>query len=228
MKKRSFVRLLLSNIFLLALSSMIASPASAELLIDFQSGVITAGGRQQIDVYLESTSTDDFFLYDVIFGIEPVSATAGTSVTFIDPMNEDFITSNDYVFAGNSSQAAVPPSNVFAVTNSPAPPAVSAFDETADGFDVSIGTNRTLLSRLMVQHNLGGASPNNVVNDQFSITLFSDPQFDIAFEDFTGAEVGFSLRNAGILTVVAVPEPGTFAFLGLSALGIVPMRRRRI
>tara|TARA_R110002049_G_scaffold47902_1_gene138411 strand:+ start:117542 stop:118267 length:726 start_codon:yes stop_codon:yes gene_type:complete len=240
MKFCQFGKSQLALLCVFALSAFLARPASAVLMVDFQSGVITAGGQQQIDVFLSSDSPaqDAFFVWDVIFSINEVPGsppTAGTSVTFVDPMDESFIEDEpNYVLAGNSFQASIPPSEVYGdvltkdADSLPFPllSTVSAFDETANGNEVVVDTPK-LLARLMVQHELGGATAAEVGGDVFTITLQSNPSFDVAFDGDDGP-VDYRVGNIGLITVeaIAVPEPGSFAFIGLATLGLVRRRRR--
>ena len=171
----------------------------------------------------------------MIIGIGEVEGnppTPGTSLSFADPMNQDFIESDDYVLFGKSRAAAIPGVMVFEVNNTPPPAAVVATDETIDGTDVMVGMTPVMLSRLVVQHDLGTASAADVEGDVFAISLFSDPAFEEdAFLNSQSNPVPYRLGTAGTITVraAAIPEPGAFALgcLGMIA-SCIPRRSRRI
>jgi len=230
MKKQHFV--LFAMACLLVAATVLGERASGAIVVDFQSAMIDPGGQQEIDVYISSLGgNQNLFLYDLSFSLVPLSATAGTSITFVSPMSESFVVNDaDYVFSGNS-MADGDPGVIFLVEG--AGSIVKALDETFSGNNVTISSSSTprLLSRLTVQHNRGDASWFDVAGNTFEIVMNQQPGFDEAFfedDDFNALPVEFEFGTSGIITVATViPEPSTLVFTGMIALGILPLRRRR-
>ena len=228
MKTHQIAKSLTAYLSAFVLSLFVANSASAVLIIDFQSGTITPGGEQTIDVFLSSDAAqpEGIFLYDLSFVVNG-SPTGDSSMTFVDPLNEDFIEEANYVFFGNSLNADNPPSAVFDITDEG--DIALALDETSDGLNIQVSSTPVLLSRLSFQHNLASQTPESVNGDEYEITVGRDPMFDVAFEDEFGDPVNFEFGDRGFLTVqaVAIPEPGSFALMSLLGMGCVSMRRRR-
>ncbi len=68
-----------------------------------------------------------------------------------------------------------------------------------------------------------------VAGHHYGWSLYFDPRFEWANSGFNGTAasiVGFDRVTNGDFTVAAVPEPASFAVLGLGALGILKRRRR--
>jgi hypothetical protein len=194
--------------------------AEAELAINVASGTVTPGGSLTLDIGLESTTPpQNLSEFELILQITPLTATAGTSLQFVDPQSEAFLDDADYVFAGNSDAVTAGDSTVGGLTATQ----VTFFDFTANFADMPV-TSGQLLATVDVGHLLGGLPPEDVAGDQFEISvapssLFSDAQFnDLAFSS-----------TPGVVTVgpVVIPEPGSVTLLAALSLACFVRRGRR-
>ena len=228
MKVQRYAKSIFALVSVFTLFSSLADPASAVLVVDIESDDITPDGQQQIDVFvhtnLPNNQTEGVFFYNLAYSIISVSTTGASNMTFPNPMNEDFVEDSSYIFFDNSDKGSDPLKQVFEATANPAN--VLALDETLNRQNVLVGSTPLLLSRLTLQHNLNGETAGSVVGDIFEIVVNRDPRFDVAFENENGISVSYEYGRRGFITVV-VPEPSTFAFTSLVALGLLPVRRRR-
>ena len=252
MKIRRLPALPLALLAAITCSAIITTPASAVLIVDFQSGTVDPGGRATVDVMLSSNSGDqELFAYDLSYLLNPLMANTDTTMTFIDPLTspdfdgqgspdiEQFVLDSNYVFFGNSFNEKNRPTAIFqnhsglnGIANTGVLAGDLATDNQFQDINVTVTGTPSLLTRLSFRHNLlNGVSPASVGGDTFEITLgrtfAGDPETFVFLDQGQESPVEFALGTRGIITVTAIPEPGTFAFLGIAALGMCPIRRRR-
>ena len=214
------LRIVLLTFFLL---TVISSAARADVIVDVQDAMITAGGSGFVDVLISSTGMDtlDFASYN--FAISLVGAPVST-LQFSNPQNLTETGLGNYVFAGDADAI-----NVITLTNSQFVADAGTLSFTGVGLT---GATR-LLARLEVESVLGlGQTPPMASGEQFLISLLDNG--NTLFNNELGNPLtiaGSSFTNTGLITIqsTAVPEPGS---LGLCAIGAAVMgwrmRRQRM
>jgi len=167
------------------------------------------------------------------------------SFDVFDPLNasnqtnseQSVLSPDPYVFAGDTDDF-----NFFAVRD-PSETRLQGGDSTFSFADVSLNSTQRLLARLELQHVTG--TPLSAIGDTFTLSLINDDAgtpgdvdddstlfFDsgftpLAFE--TGSDPS-AFTNFGTITITsaaAVPEPSTFAFLAIAAVGFAGRRLRK-
>ncbi len=185
--------------------------AQASLIISVGSTTVAAGGSGFVDITLQNTSSSAFAT-----PIDGFSAVFSSSNAFVSFTSGSMATTAPYIFASNSGDTnlAVP----FFTT----PPA-SIADFAFAGTGTTIGGLATLgLGRIFFSVGAGasaGIAP---------ITLTTNGTTNLT--DVNGANIPSTLSNGQITitTTTGVPEPSTFAPLGLLLLtGVVGGWRRR-
>lgn len=212
-------------IFATAVACLISvAPARAEFQLSVGSGTIDPGGNLTLEIGIASdVPPEGLAEFELILEITPLTATGGTSLTFVNPQSEAFLDDADYVFALTSDAIAFMESTVSENTGSRITFTDLSFDNDGDPIDISV-TSRQLLVTFDISHLLGGADPASTAGDQFQVSVLADSLFAQA----SGIEVDFS-STAGIVTVgaVAIPEPSSVALLMFLSCGMILPRRRR-
>ena len=193
-------------------------PAHAEFTLSIADTDVLAGsGAFTLEVGITpdagSAAISDYIL---ILEITEITRTGDSTLRFIENQSEAFLEDADYVFAGNSDVTNEGDSAVFSVTADE----LVLEDLTAD-FTDSVFSTRRLLATFDIEHVLGTTAASATFGDQYQVSISNDSDFGNA----SGAPVEFT-SSAGILTIVAIPEPGVATFLLLSS-GVTLLRRRR-
>jgi hypothetical protein len=219
----------------------VSQAALGGVIVEVGNASIAAGGTGFVDVWISSTGTDSLSSAAYEFKITG-SATNG-SLEFRSSQLDSEQAESDYVFFPYTDAA-----NFFA-----APDAVDAMRlQGGDSISFSLAgpaaitltATKQLLARLELVHS--SVSPLDAIGDTFTISLIntnpltpSDPLYDPLadsslfldnnFNALSIAPLSFSGAGTINITSAAVPEPGTFAALGLAALagGVRQLRRRR-
>lgn len=198
------------------------------VIVEVGDASIAAGGTGFVDVWIRSTGTDSLYLAAYEFKI--MGSEANGSLEFRSPQLDSEQVDSDYVFFQDTVAA-----NFFAVPDTD-PTDLLGSDFTLSGVPIMLSTTNQLLARLELVHSSG--SPVNAIGDMFTISLIKKNPLTLAdnsvFQDETFTDLSIdplSFSGSGTITVTsaAVPEPGTFAALGLAAFtgGVRHLRRRR-
>ncbi|MCX7399768.1 MAG: PEP-CTERM sorting domain-containing protein [Planctomycetales bacterium] len=235
MFKMSFLR----TAFRVFVFCSVSQAALGGVIVEVGNASIAAGGTGFVDVWISSTGTDSLSSAAYEFKITG-SATNG-ALEFSSSQLASEQGEPDYVFSPH-----IDPLNFFAARDTVDPTRLLGGDSIASPGPtaITLGTTKQLLARLELVHNSG--SPLNAIGDQFTISLIntnpltpSDPLYDpladsslFLDDNFTAlsiAPLSFSGSGTISITSAAVPEPGTFAALGLAAFagGVRHLRRRR-
>lgn len=192
----------------------------ADIIVDVQDAMITAGGSGFVDVLISSTGTDTLDYYSYDFQISLVGAPVST-LQFSNPQILTETGLGNYVFAGDAGAI-----NVVTLTNSQ----YVADAGTLSFAGVGLTAATRLLARLEVESVLGlGQTPAMANGEQFLISLLNSG--DTLFKDDLGDPLtidGSSATNTGLITIqgaAAVPEPGS---LGVCAIGAAVMGWRML
>lgn len=185
----------------------------ADIIVDVQDAMITAGGFGFVDVLIiSSTGTDTLDYYFDDFQISLVGAPVST-LQFSNPQILTETGLGNYVFPTLNAGAI----NVITLTNSQ----FIADAGTLSFAGVGLTAATRLLPRLEVESVLGlGQTPAMANGEQFLISLLNSG--DTLFNDDLGNFLtidGSSAANTGLITIqgaAAVPEPGS---LGVCAIG---------
>lgn len=228
---------LLSIIILMAMTA----PVTADIIVQVQNASIAAGGTGFVDVWISSTSSDDLYSSGFEFEITATgpNGISNGSLQFradIDQSNSEQVDAGppDYVFFGDTD-----PGNFSATRQDPDTTRIVGGDIKSTAINATIDTTQRLLARLEIEHLTG--TPLAAVNDTFSImlknSLFTEFQSvnnqgtigDLSDDTNTSLIIdAVSYANVGTITITsaAVPEPGTFALMGLVAAGGLYRRLR--
>ncbi len=235
MFKMSFYR----TVFLIFVFCSVSQAVLGDVLVEVGNASIAAGGTGFVDVWISSTGTD--LLSSAAYEFKITGSATNGSLEFSSSQLDSEQGEPDYVFFPDTDAA-----NFFA-----APDAVDA-TRLQGGDSVSLAgpaaitltSTKQLLARLELVHS--SVSPLDAIGDTFTISLIntnpllpSDPGYDpladsslFLDDNFTPlsiASASFSGSGTISITSAAVPEPGTFAALGVAALagGVRHLRRRR-
>lgn len=211
-----------------------------DVIVEVGPASIAAGGTGFVDVWISSnTGTDS--LYSAAYEFKIMGSTTNGSLEFRSPQLGSEQADSDYVFFPDTDAA-----NFFAAPDAVDPTGLLGGDSIAASGPASITLTSTkqLLARLELVHSSG--SPVNAIGDTFTISLINtnplpplDPSYDpladsslFLDDNLTALSIApLSFSGFGTITVTsaAVPEPGTFAALGLAAFtgGVRHLRRRR-
>ena len=203
----------------------VVSPTTrADIIIDVQDAMITAGGSGWVDVFISSSDgsdTLDFANYD--FAISVVGVPAST-LQFSNPQDLTETGFFNYVFAGDADAITV-------VTLNNSQYAAYAGTLLFLGVDLTTSPSTALLARLEVESVLGpGQTAAQANGEQFEISLLSSA--NTLFQDENGNDLtidGSSFTNTGLITIqatAAVPEPGSLALCAIGA-AVMAYRMRR-
>lgn len=214
----------------------VAVPLRADVMVDVQDAMITAGGTGFVDVLISSSASSsspdnvDFASYD--FLIETVGGPS-SALEFVLPPDLSEDTDPNYLFLGDSF--GIDYDNFNSTTAR-----YIGSDGTASstGVDLDSSSGDRLLVRLDLQHVLGpGQSAAMAAGEQFRITLqnsidtyFDDSNFDpvaIDSDSFNSAGVGGGLITVSASTA-AVPEPSSLVVLALGGVALASRRRWRL
>ncbi|MEM0925937.1 MAG: hypothetical protein AAGJ83_07860 [Planctomycetota bacterium] len=201
---------------LVLLLSVRTAPAEFTLSIA-DTDVIAGSGALTLEVGITpdagSAGLSDYIL---ILEITEITGAGDSTLRFIENQTEAFLEDADYIFAGNSDVTNEGDSAVFSVTAEE----LALEDLTAD-FTDSVFSTRRLMATFDIEHVLGTTAASATVGNQYEVSISNESDFGNA----SGAPIEFS-SSAGILTIVAIPEPGVASFLLLTA-GATTLRRRR-
>lgn len=203
---------------------VLITPAKAELEISIGSGMIDPGGNLTLEIGIASDAPpENLAEFELILQITPLTATGGTSLQFVNPQSEVFLSDADYVFALTSDAIELGETTVAQIAPAKITFADLSVNTLGDLDDIAV-TSGQLLVTIDIAHFLAGANPAATAGDQFEISVDGDSLFAQA----SGVEVGFS-STPGIVTVnaVAVPEPSSVALLMFISCGMMLPRRRR-
>jgi hypothetical protein len=222
MKSRIRIATNLTAFLLFSVGGCFASVAQADLIVSLPSGPIQAGRAGTFDVLVSPSGVSDGFnLFQVRLQVIPVSATEGTSLGFVNPQDERFVTNPDYVFFGNSENQinGIPLSNVS--TTATLRDTIQFDDTTADNGD-RVVDEPALLFSFQIEHLVPVGSDLNALNgDTFEIrATFLD--FENQFFEGVAAT-----STSGLFTITAVPEPSFGLSIALAVGGLAYRRRDR-
>ena len=206
------------------LTSFLAKPSSADIIVNVSDTTILADGFGTVDVFISSTGSDDIEFASYEFAITPIGSPASTlEFSYPPDFSEALIGgTNGYVFFGDSAGMDYDDINS---TNEN----YIGFDGVDIGPQVTIDSTELLLVRLDLKHTLGvGQSSALADGEQFRITLqnSADTFFDFAVVDLASFSPTI---GGGVITVqaAAVPEPGSFAVIAAAMFGGLSARRFR-
>jgi hypothetical protein len=223
--------------FLIFVFCSVSQAALGGVIVEVGNASIAAGGTGFVDVWISSTGTD--LLSSAAYEFKITGSATNGALEFSSSQLASEQGEPDYVFYPDTDAA-----NFFAAPDAVAPTHLLGGDSIAMSGPTAITLTSTkqLLARLELVH----VSPVNAIGDQFTISLIntnpllpSDPGYDpladsslFLDDNFTPlsiASASFSGSGTISITSAAVPEPGTFAALGLAALagGVRHLRRRR-
>jgi hypothetical protein len=201
--------------------------ATAALVVSIQHVSVAPGGSGSLDVLISSDSVvgDSFQNYFLDFTISG-AAQAADPINFVPsilPAPQLFATSPDYIFLGNSAEAAAP-IGLDSVSDQPGSPVandlITVVDLTDSGSDrtITLADGDFLLARLNFLAPLS-ATPGSVYNINLEVTSF--------FEDISFNQPSFN-SNIGSITVsaVAVPEPSSLGVILIAGV-LVGIRKHR-
>lgn len=221
----NYSKSLISRVFILAVVALGVSVRTcrAELVFSFQDKFLKSGEEGSIDVFIRSTTGSDHvqfanYAFDITF---PNTASPGFlqfQPTALQLKTEQSVSSPfPYIFFGDTNSA-----NINAVVQPQTPQAITGFDSTASGNDVTIGTSNLLLARLELKHI--GASQSG----DFTIRLRNDPG-QTFFEDRNGnrATISFASSSFGTVSVSAVPEPSSLVLCAIVIAFTIRHNRRK-
>jgi hypothetical protein len=223
--------------FLIFVFCSVSQAALGGVIVEVGNASIAAGGTGFVDVWISSTGTD--LLSSAAYEFKITGSATNGALEFSSSQLASEQGEPDYVFYPDTDAA-----NFFAAPDAVAPTHLLGGDSIAMSGPTAITLTSTkqLLARLELVH----VSPVNAIGDQFTISLIntnpllpSDPGYDpladsslFLDDNFTPlsiASASFSGSGTISITSAAVPEPGTFAALGLAAFagGVRHLRRRR-
>ena len=222
-----FYKLLVLTTLTMATTMLVASQCPADIIVTIPNVSVAPGGSGFLDVFISSDGTDAFQNYSLDFRVSgPAQATDPInfveSVTFGTPAPQLAATGPDYIFLGDSAEAAFSIGIDF-VSDSPGSPVANDQINVMDGTDsladrtIALADGNFLLARLNFVAPLS-ATPGSV----YDVSLdFGD------FQDSTFMSRDFS-SNVGSITIsaAAVPEPSSFAVLGCG-VGCLLIHRRK-
>ncbi len=228
MKKLQWIFALFSA---LALGVTSIEDSFGQVIVSYASPItIQQGAKGKLDVSIRSASRDADLLsvYSLDFLITP---TSGTNLAFSNPQEHSHYSSPDYVFAGTgfyaTSSSFVNPQRLVAgdgafVLDSNGNPLLDPGGmEIPDLVLLSSEFDRLIVS---LDFDATGVSPGeyriSLLNE--GNTMFLDDSF---LDELPIASASFS--NFGIVTVTAVPEPGSILLASLGGLALIGYRKRR-
>ena len=238
----------ISVVFLCLLTLCV--PASAAVIIEVQNASITAGGTGFVDVLISSTASED--LYSVGYEFEITGDVLNGSLEFrpsfdfMDPGNETNQTNTEQSVSGPIPYVFFPDTSVdnfFANNLDPLGKQLIGGDTRSIDENISLTSTQQLLARLEVHHIT--STPEAAINKTFKIMLKNSGQTsfgsvanqgtlgDLSDDIVTPLGIdGDSFTSFGTITITsaAVPEPSTFAIMGLIAAGLFgkKLRRRKV
>ena len=199
--------------------------ASAELLLSVNDGTITPGGTLRIEVGLGTNDPSQGLadIFPLVLQITNLSGSGDSSLVFVDPQSEDYLEEADYVFFENSDVVLNPGEPATEVQNFGNRIEIS---DLAHDFENEFAMPGNFIAAVELQHALGSQSFNDVIGNQFRISVSEDPLDGTFLFDADGDDVPF-IPTSGTITVTAIPEPGVAGLLCLAAGGLVMRRSRR-
>ena len=228
------------TVFLIFVFCSVSQAVLGDVLVEMGNASIAAGGTGFVDVWISSTTGTDS-LSSAAYEFKITGSATNGSLEFSSSQLDSEQAESDYVFFPDTDAA-----NFFAVPDAVDPTGLLGGDSIASSGPpaITLTSTKKLLARLELVHNSG--SPVNAIGDQFTISLIttnpllpSDPGYDPLadsslflddnFAALSIASASFSGSGTISITSAAVPEPGTFAALGLAAFagGVRQLRRRR-
>ena len=227
MKSISISRLVCCLVAIAAICISAPQRSSAALLIDLQNGligpVLNPGDTLTLDVFLSSDVADDLEAMTFFLDITAGGANLDTAgLEFVDPQNEDYLLSPEYVFFDNSDAvgSGLPATTVDTINENN--DSLGVDDLAADFVGTSIDAIPVLIARYEVE-----ALASATAGDTFTISL------DEAFSDFLTTDGSGDDFTSNSLTViigspVAVPEPSSLAALAVISAPILMRRKRQL
>jgi len=191
----------------------LSSPAFGSIIVTFGTSSpdpLIAGSSGTIDVFAASTGTDTLDGFQL--GVSLSGGPAG-GLLFSSTQTEGQLAvgpgppGSGYVFFGNSL-AQNPATPIGTVSGGGT--TYTGFDATFDFFPISLTTTPQLLYRLNLDAVTAGIYTIDAIASPTS-AFFSDQLDPIA------SDIPF-ISTAGIITVAAVPEPGSLLFCGFVAV----------
>ena len=222
MSKATFSRLFVSATAVLCFA---VASAKADFEISVESKMVDPGvDLLLLEIGIESDNPpENMSDFELILEINPLTATGGSSLQFVNPQSEDFLDENDYIFANTSESKADGLSTVTIDSATEITFIDVSVNASGDFLDVPV-TSGHILAWLELSHELGSASPDAVSNDEYSIdvSLLSN------FLNADGDEVDFT-STSGVVTFnpVAIPEPSFAGVMMIASCGVMMKRRRR-
>jgi len=187
-----------------AVGALGAGDAKAVLIVDISSISLVPNGTGTVDISISSDSSDplQFFSLDLL-----IQRTGGSTLEFIIPQSESYLTDGSYLFAGDSVGGGFA---TVGTTTDANDTLTAASDFTASFFDVIVPGAAVLLYRLDVQHFEDPFNPGDV-GDTFSISVTGADFEDENFFPYTPT------FNTGTVTIV-VPEPSSLFLCSIATV----------
>lgn len=224
---------------LAVLMGLFAAPAQAGFMISFNSPTIPQGGTGTLDVLLTSNAgpLSPDLLNNFAFTLQ---ITGPSELQFSPTQSFDYLTSSQYVFAGDSTNLMTSSPGGTVATTVYGNDTFVGFDSTSSGNPVSLSSANTpvLLAALTLDATITNPGDSYMVNlipasGNGSMSSSSQTYFDLYNFD-TGNEISATpfTSTSGTVNIVgaAIPEPASI-ISGLTALlllaGLHGVRRLR-
>lgn len=205
------------------------SVSRADLILFVQDAVIPVGGFGYVDILIESDGSDLISTFGYELQISNVGAPTST-LRFSEVGLQDSLDGGDlnqYVLGFDTTGA------IGTSLNAPRQDFLggdSALDFDLNSVDVplSVADGQKLLARVRLDHELAmGVDPVTALSDTFEISILDLGSTEFLDKDFVLQD--FTINRVGSITLssaAAVPEPSSFALIGLGLAAFVVRKRR--